>query len=675
MWNAFIKDEFKDDPKVKKAFENAWLGLHGIDEKKIFNPLEDIPTQFEGDIPTYITYLLSLPEYFPFFAEEFLNIKLAPFQCVILDELWKRKFPMLIASRGGSKTFSMAVHCLRRLIFLPERKIVIAGAGFRQSKLVFEYMEKIWDNAPLLRDIASAKGGRVGYTHEPDRHTFRLNGGTCLAIPIGNFGEKIRGLRAHDLICVTKDTLVQTDKGLIYIKDYLDGTNKNVMNIDKEFEKPSHIIITEPANVYKITTRNGFEIKCSDSHRIMTSNGWKMASELTINDYIEIDSNDYFPSDYVKHEDLIVDEEIGWLLGLLISEGSVESRHHIGITNTDYDLITRIKNRLNWDWKEYHRNEYVDKRGFDCKESWRIQFNCTGFREKLYKLGLDYSVHKDKTIPWCILQSPKSVVVEFLKGLFEGDGSLFSYSPTANTNKTMIGAAYYSRSRELCRTLQILLLKFGIYGAFTDKKYSNWSEYKQSVVQFRGEPAVLLYDLLKLKKCGLLEHEFSFKKPVPSIIRKKIKTDRFILSTWKGNKNTYIGSYDSEEECYKAFDEYWVNTRKCFKIKSIKKLAKKEVLYDFHLPKKHSFIGNGIVNHNCDEFSAIPRNIFETVLAGFTVVSSDPVSGMMQSRFEEIAREEGWWDDEQVSDTGEKISNSLVISGTPGFSFQHFCAY
>lgn len=93
-------------------------------------------------------------------------------------------------------TYLMGIYCLLRLMLMPGRKIVVAGAGFRQSKLVFDYMEQVWKNSPLLRDIY--RGVDNGPKHSVDEWTFTLGKSVLRAIPIGN-GEKIRGLRANDL--------------------------------------------------------------------------------------------------------------------------------------------------------------------------------------------------------------------------------------------------------------------------------------------------------------------------------------------------------------------------------------------------------------------------------------------------------------------------------------------
>lgn len=192
-----IKAEFKNNPDIIKVLGDAWLNID-VDEKKIFNPLENIPSDYEDTPEVYITWLLSRPEYFSFICSEILNVNLIPTQALMLRELWERKFPMLIASRGFGKSYMLALHALLRMLLLPGRKIVIAGAAFRQSKVIFEYMETIWNNAPLLRDIVGTSGV-TGPRRDIDMCKFHIGESKTIAIPIGD-GSKIRGQRAHDLI-------------------------------------------------------------------------------------------------------------------------------------------------------------------------------------------------------------------------------------------------------------------------------------------------------------------------------------------------------------------------------------------------------------------------------------------------------------------------------------------
>lgn len=167
-----------------------------VNEEPKYNPLDLLKTEDNEEFEKKLTWLLMQPDYFWFLVKNILNVDLLPFQTVILGEIWQRKFPMLIATRGGGKTFLLALYGLIRALLLRNRKILVAGAAFRQSKFVFEYMDTIWKNAPILRDICDQDSGMFKAT---DKCYAVINGSTVTCIPIGT-GDKIRGYRAGDLI-------------------------------------------------------------------------------------------------------------------------------------------------------------------------------------------------------------------------------------------------------------------------------------------------------------------------------------------------------------------------------------------------------------------------------------------------------------------------------------------
>ncbi len=69
---------------------------------------------------------------------------------------------MLLMTRGGGKTFIIAVYIILRLLFCQGSKIVVVAAAFRQSKLVFEYVERLWYGSPVLRDMVAGQQGARG---------------------------------------------------------------------------------------------------------------------------------------------------------------------------------------------------------------------------------------------------------------------------------------------------------------------------------------------------------------------------------------------------------------------------------------------------------------------------------------------------------------------------------
>lgn len=188
-----------DPARLEELLDDAWLNIPYVGSE-VFNPLLTTPPNFEEEQNLYILWLLTNPDYFCLFCKEILNITLLPFQAVILREMWDRRFPILIGSRGLGKSWLLALYAMLRMLFMPGRKIVITGAGFRQSKIIFEYMEKIWYGSPLLRDIVGdTSSDRNGPTHSADMWRFVMNESQTVALPIGS-GEKIRGQRAHDII-------------------------------------------------------------------------------------------------------------------------------------------------------------------------------------------------------------------------------------------------------------------------------------------------------------------------------------------------------------------------------------------------------------------------------------------------------------------------------------------
>jgi len=154
------KAELQSAEQMKKSLEYSWMNLGDISNVKA----KDIFSFYKASEPEKTCFemlkLFANPEYFYFTVKHIFNIELLPFQCVILKELWYRPFPMLIASRGGSKTFLLSLYAMLRSFLRPGRKIVVVGGAFRQSKYLFEYCKTMWDNAPLLRD--SQVAGNIG---------------------------------------------------------------------------------------------------------------------------------------------------------------------------------------------------------------------------------------------------------------------------------------------------------------------------------------------------------------------------------------------------------------------------------------------------------------------------------------------------------------------------------
>ena len=85
-----------------KHINEAWLNLDITSDDEIFNPLSML-NPMDDDYHLKLTWLMTRPEYFSFLCKHILNIQILPSQALMLCEMWNRKFPMLIATRGFGK--------------------------------------------------------------------------------------------------------------------------------------------------------------------------------------------------------------------------------------------------------------------------------------------------------------------------------------------------------------------------------------------------------------------------------------------------------------------------------------------------------------------------------------------------------------------------------------------
>lgn len=563
-----------------------------------------------------------------FAAKIFLGLELAPFQGVVLDYFFNKNFMILVGSRGFGKSMLLAIYAVLKAIFEQGSNIVVVSASFRQSQVIFNYiLEKMYKASPVLQQISSPNSPKKDIS----MCSYRIGKSIISCVPLGN-GDKIRGLRAS---CVDGNTLISTNYGLIAIKEtekYIGKEDFKVNTGNGSYVQPEYFMKTKPIDGYYIKTELGFSLMASEIHGVYTENGIKNVKNLKIGDKIIMDYNQDFPDKIIEHDGLKITKDVAWLIGVLISEGYINKEGEVGVTNTDFEFLEKTKKMLEKVFEKenirvHNKSGYTDKRGWGCKPSKYVCLCNMKIRNKLERLGLKKVKAREKTIPWAILQSPKEVIVEFLSGLFEGDGSCYLYKDKKTNNN--LGITYYTGSKDLARELHVLLSRFGIVGSLSDRA-SKISEKRQYFIRYYGLAAHRLYKLLNIKK-------------------------------WD---KTY-------EECRKDV-RFIENCKKSFKIKQIEKLREKQCFYDYTIPNDHSFVGNGIKNRNCilvDEMASVPSEIFEVVIRGFSVVSNDPIKKMKErARQKQLIRR-----GHDVSDfkVNEK-SNQIILSGTAYYQFNHF---
>lgn len=233
--------------------QREYLGL--LDKKlKIVNPF-DLRTPKDVQEPhMHLLRMMSNPEYFYFTCKHLLGVELLPFQCVLLQELWQRPFPMLIGSRGMGKSFILGLYAVLRALFIQGRKVVLTGSGFRQAKTIFNYAETIWFNSPILRSLV-AESDRSGPHHDADRWWMGLGDSTITALPLGD-GTKIRGERAHDIIAdefasIPRETFETVVAGFGVVE--LDPVNKVKQRARIRVLKKEGLWTEEMAEQFRVT--------------------------------------------------------------------------------------------------------------------------------------------------------------------------------------------------------------------------------------------------------------------------------------------------------------------------------------------------------------------------------------------------------------------------------------
>ena len=120
-----------------KNIDEAWLNLDGVKESDLINPF-DLVKFNEDDVQYRILWLMTRPEYFLFYASTYLILTFYLHRHCFYVRCGTEDF-MLIANEV-LVNLCASLYAMIRALVLPERKVVIVGAAFRQSK-VLEYME------------------------------------------------------------------------------------------------------------------------------------------------------------------------------------------------------------------------------------------------------------------------------------------------------------------------------------------------------------------------------------------------------------------------------------------------------------------------------------------------------------------------------------------------------
>lgn len=291
--------------------------------------------------------------------------------------------------------------------------------------------------------------------------------------------------------CVTEDTLLITDRGLIPIWELAPEEFEDDTFYDPKFPvrvwtgscmaPVKRFYWNGEAETRRVTTRNGFQIEGSLAHPVLVrgcdgQERFKTLPELEEGDFICIDRSGMapFPQEdpavnweppsgpntrsYTYPERLTPD--LGRLLGYVVGESWSGHHYHTRVSqhsdvNPEAHADIRRLFKTVFGWEGSGRPTNRDK---------LINVSSVGIRKFLAACGVGYETSHHKVVPWVIREATKKSMKEFLRGLFEGEGSVVGG-----------GVEFSTSSEEMARTVQTLLLRFNIVACLSPKRVKGFS--------------------------------------------------------------------------------------------------------------------------------------------------------------------------------------------------------
>ncbi len=473
-----------------------------------------------------------------------------------------------------------------------------------------------------------------------------------LVIGQGNFGSIDGDPPAAYRYCITGDSIVITNRCLEKIdkiadKEEIENLNIKVLSFGGNINKASKWFDSGIHPVYEVKTYRGYSIKGTSNHPILVLSKdenrkpifvWKLIGEIEKGDFAVIDRNsdllwpeknplliNYYPQKSgkikIKKLPLILDENLSFLLGFILAEGSIyinskKNYKKLHIPATSLHLYKKIKNILKEIFPD--TNITVKKRkpsSLGKKYYYSIEISSSYVIEFLENLGLKTKKAKEKEIPYIVFDSNKKTLGAFLRGLFEGGGSITGLK--INSPRVIL----ISKSEKLIKETQVILLRFGIVSF---RRFDKSKDYWLLIINGKEN----LEKFLKYINFETKEKIRKLEKAVKSSKGANSKTDYIpYLSSYFRNK--YLNSkipYKYKEwlikhniDRYSKIREYYEELRKILDkedIELINFLIKTNYLFDKIVDKKyvgkervyslkiesncHSFVANGFINHNTE---------------------------------------------------------------------------
>jgi len=361
--------------------------------------------------------------------------------------------------------------------------------------------------------------------------------------------------------CVTADTLVSTEKGLIKIIDLINQDIK-ITGADGELHHMSRAWKTGTKEIFKLTTKSGFSIKLTSDHKVLTSSGDIKAKDLTSDMKIKLNRFNFGK----EHLDIRIAE----FIGLAVGDGCKTTDGAITITLSpeEYTMAKRIHDNLS-SFKLEFSEDNLGKRKTSIhqpQKTLRITCNTKLINSISDKFAILNEKSDKKLFTDSIYSLDQESVASLLRGLFSADATVANYGQKSQY------ISLDSTSLILLEQVQLLLLGFGIKAKlYKNRKLAGFSLLPDG----KGGQKKYPTNCLRISKAGrrLFQEHIGFLEGS----KKNLQLN---------DMNSTISSYSEPLEDNFSSLEY----------------IGEEDVYDLTEGSTNHFVANGLIVHNCNEY-------------------------------------------------------------------------
>ncbi|HSM69955.1 MAG TPA: ribonucleotide reductase N-terminal alpha domain-containing protein, partial [Anaerolineales bacterium] len=367
--------------------------------------------------------------------------------------------------------------------------------------------------------------------------------------------------------CVTGDTLIYTEQGLRRADELAaEGREINVTTDARfgteTFLPATHVFQTGTKKVMRLMTREGYEIRLTEDHRVMTSRGWMETQDLQPGDRIHIlNRKGGFGSAGTLEEGRV----LGWLVGdgtvnvvrAVLSFFGDEKRE---LAPMFAEMVTNLVEK-----SDQQRAYPVGITNVDERDEARVA------SDRLRDWAAQYGITKEKKhlVPSAVFAGSEDIQRGFLQALFTADGQV------NDGGEKGCSVRLSSSHLSLLKDVQRLLLNFGIASRIYENRrlagYRSMPDGRGGTKEYFHQP----------------QHDLAISKTNLINFANEIG---FLTEAKQGKLADYLGRMVRG-----PYQEPFLATVFAVEPDGV------EPVYDLHQPDTHSFIANGLVVHNCGE--------------------------------------------------------------------------